>query len=48
MIKHTLSYINSNGVGYKNKFAERVGRLPPYIFAEIEQLKLEKKSKELI
>jgi len=27
----------------KIKFAERVGRLPPYIFAEIEQLKLEKK-----
>ncbi|MFX1338348.1 MAG: aminotransferase class I/II-fold pyridoxal phosphate-dependent enzyme [Promethearchaeota archaeon] len=25
------------------KFAERIGRLPPYIFAEIEQLKLEKK-----
>ena len=29
--------------GIKIKFAERVGRLPPYIFAEIEQLKLEKK-----
>ena len=27
----------------KIKFAKRVGRLPPYIFAEIEQLKLEKK-----
>ncbi len=27
----------------KIKFAERVGRLPPYIFAEIEQLKVEKK-----
>ena len=27
----------------KIEFAERVGRLPPYIFAEIEQLKLEKK-----
>ncbi len=27
----------------KIKFAERVGRLPPYIFAEIEQLKLKKK-----
>ena len=27
----------------KIKFAERVGRLPPYIFAEIEQLKIEKK-----
>lgn len=25
------------------KFAERINRLPPYIFAEIEQLKLEKK-----
>ncbi|MBA7683958.1 LL-diaminopimelate aminotransferase [subsurface metagenome] len=30
-------------LGIKIKFAERVGRLPPYIFAEIEQLKLEKK-----
>jgi len=27
-------------LGIKIKFAERVGRLPPYIFAEIEQLKL--------
>ena len=27
----------------KIKFAERIGRLPPYIFAEIEQLKSEKK-----
>ncbi len=27
----------------KIKYADRIGRLPPYIFAEIEQLKLEKK-----
>jgi len=27
----------------KIEYAERIGRLPPYIFAEIEQLKLEKK-----
>ena len=29
--------------GIKIKFADRIGRLPPYIFAEIEQLKSEKR-----
>ncbi len=39
----TLKFFKLLVLRIKIEYAERIGRLPPYIFAEIEQLKLEKK-----